>query len=541
MDNNAIEVSNDEINVEEIMEKIRENIRRKQGELSPGSDNHPVCPDGSVSDTSAHVSIENDLAFINSNWNIINNSYFISSHRPYLGKILVKGRQLIHAEIKRYIDPTLSRQTQNNASTVRILNDLFYRTGTTEKLLTEQAEQLAEQAESMDRFREETGRGLESIERTIVEQGELADRFREETRNTLERIHRSIAEQTESSNRFQDVLEEYRKRIESLQSNQHQEAESRIAGLKALQTSFEEYVIRTDSNFREIPEKIKENVTTELNSCANHILPDIAADIKDKAWLAGVLEKRIRKGIAFPTQEIIPDSSVIVPQGMDYISFEERFRGSRERIKTQQLHFLQYFMNCSRVLDIGCGRGEFLEILKEHDIGSFGIDIDEDMVAFCRSHHLDVTQADALSFLEKMEDESLDGIFIDQVVEHLDPGYLVKMIALCYRKLTFGSYIVIETINSLSLVSFFNFYLDITHNKPIHPFTLKFLVGSVGFKEDEIQYYSPIPAEDKLRKISLNETIHEREQKIIEDYNFNVDMLNLLLWGPMDYAIIAKK
>ena len=123
MDDNTIEIRDDEINVEEIMAKIRENIRRRQeaGEVPPDPDsvigsisvNYPA---GDSEDT-----IQHDLSYINSNWDIRNNSYFISSHRPHIGKFLVKGRQMIHGEVRRYVDPMISHQTQFNSSTVRII------------------------------------------------------------------------------------------------------------------------------------------------------------------------------------------------------------------------------------------------------------------------------------------------------------------------------------------------------------------------------------------------------------------------------------
>ncbi len=145
----------------------------------------------------------------------------------------------------------------------------------------------------------------------------------------------------------------------------------------------------------------------------------------------------------------------------NYFLFENRFRGSREDIKQRQLSSLHFFEGCGCVLDIGCGRGEFLETLRENGIGAKGIDIDSDMVEYCRSFELNVERADAISYLEKQDDNSLDGIFMDQLVEHLDPGYLIRLLALCQRKLKHNSYLVIETVNPLSFVSFVNFYLTL--------------------------------------------------------------------------------
>ena len=163
------------------------------------------------------------------------------------------------------------------------------------------------------------------------------------------------------------------------------------------------------------------------------------------------------------------------------------------------------------------------------------------MVAYCRSRNLNVQLSDAIKYLETLKDDSYDGIFMDQVVEHLEPEYLIRLLALCYRKLKNGCYIVVETVNPLSLVSFFNFYLDMSHKKPVHPFTLKFLLESSKYREIELKYYSEIPEKAKLLKIHQSDSLTENEQQFLANYNYNIDMLNLLLWGPMDYAVIGKK
>jgi len=174
--------------------------------------------------------------------------------------------------------------------------------------------------------------------------------------------------------------------------------------------------------------------------------------------------------------------------------------------------------------------------LKERGIGARGIDIDEDMVSYCKSRGLKVEKVDAIAYLERLEDKSLDGIFIDQVVEHLEPDYLIKLLGLCYQKLNYGYYIVVETVNPLSFASFANFYIDPTHIRPVHPETLRFLLGSVGFREIETRFSSPFPDEMKLQRY-----IKEGEKEFIETFNKNVDMINNVLYGSQDFAVIGKK
>ncbi|MFB0518234.1 MAG: class I SAM-dependent methyltransferase, partial [Acidobacteriota bacterium] len=167
----------------------------------------------------------------------------------------------------------------------------------------------------------------------------------------------------------------------------------------------------------------------------------------------------------------------------DYLKFEKTFRGPSEVIKKRQSVYVQYFKGKKRVLDLGCGRGEFLSLLKENSIGGYGVDYNGLMVAHCRRQGLEVVQGDALGHLEKLPDSSLDGLFAAQFIEHLPPDRIPNFISLCYRKLQPASYLVIETINPKSLHALINhFYLDLTHAKPLLPLTLKFLLEVAGFE-----------------------------------------------------------
>ena len=281
-------------------------------------------------------------------------------------------------------------------------------------------------------------------------------------------------------------------------------------------------------------ERIKQEINDEISDHVKDIVAAMNQEIENRAWLANILDRKIsnHKDIetSVSTQEL----------GINYFIFEERFRGSRAEIKQRQKDFISFFEGCKNVLDVGCGRGEFLELMRENGIEGHGIDIDEDMVAFCSSKGLNVEKIDAISYLEKIDDNSLDGLLLDQVIEHMEPDYLIKMLELCYKKLNLGYYVLIETVNPLSLVSFFNFYLDLSHKKPIHPETLKFLISSMNFREIDIRFLSPIPDELRLRKIE-KDNAEMGDKRMMEIYNHNIDMLNNFLYGAQDYLVIGKK
>ncbi len=163
------------------------------------------------------------------------------------------------------------------------------------------------------------------------------------------------------------------------------------------------------------------------------------------------------------------------------------------------------------------------------------------MVAYCRSRQLDVEFSDAIVFLDTLEDKSLDGIFIDQVVEHLEPDSLIRLLGLCNQKMKFGYYIVVETVNPLSFVSFVNFYIDMTHKRPLHPETLQYLISAAGFRNCEKKFFSPVPDERRLKKIEETADMNETVRKNLDKYNHNVEMLNTVLFGAQDYAVVGKK
>lgn len=225
---------------------------------------------------------------------------------------------------------------------------------------------------------------------------------------------------------------------------------------------------------------------------------------------------------------------------MNYFLFEEKYRGTTENIKKNQSVFVEYFKNCHNVLDIGCGRGEFLSLLKENGIPSKGIDTNEDMVLYCRRMDLEIVQNDALNYLISLKDKSLDGIFLGQVVEHLQPEDMITLIKLCYDKLQYGSYIIVETINPLCIYAHQWFHMDLSHVKFIHPETTKFLLESVRFRNVEFKSFSPVPEELMLKKLDVASETEDNKIKY-EVMNQNFEKLNQFLYGNQDYAVIAKK
>jgi O-antigen chain-terminating methyltransferase len=244
--------------------------------------------------------------------------------------------------------------------------------------------------------------------------------------------------------------------------------------------------------------------------------------------LLGVLEDK-----KLPAQKQV--QGILEPlKDWHYTAFENRYRGNEEEVKKQQSRFLLYFKEKGKVLDLGCGRGEFLGLCRENGIEANGIDLNEQMVEICKEKGLDCRKGDILEALAEGQDDNLGGIFSSQVIEHLPPSHLKKLIELAYSKLASGGHLVLETINPASVFALVQiFFLDLTHQKPIHPQTLKFLLESTGFENVEIKYSSPLEQE-QLQNLPGAD---ERDSIL----NRNIDNLNALLYAPPNYAAIGLK
>jgi O-antigen chain-terminating methyltransferase len=228
-------------------------------------------------------------------------------------------------------------------------------------------------------------------------------------------------------------------------------------------------------------------------------------------------------GTSVPVTVAAQPAAASVP---DYFAFESRMRGSVESIRDRQRPYVDVLRDAAPVLDVGCGRGELLGLLREAGVEARGIDADSDMVAYARGDGLDVEQADLVEYLQAAADASLGGIFMGQVVEHLPAPALVQAFQLAAAKLRPGGVLIAETINPLSPIALRNYFADLTHAQPLVPETLELLARQSGFAETEIRYLNE-PAE----------RLTEPDDPVIAA---NVRRLNDLLFAPLDYALVAR-
>lgn len=443
-----LDIRDDEIDVEELMQKIHENItkRKENGKY----DEEEISKLNSLSAVyysgNGELDPQLDLEYILNNWDVRNDTYSITSHRPITGKLLVKGREMVHGEVKRYVEPVNYLQSEFNEH-VADFNTAIYQKCS----------------------------DLESENETL--------------RSELTALKTKFDKMSEMlSDILQDHPDQYLK-----------DDLTNVAGEndKGSEPGNETIPLSGDKDRADM---------VKGQDPMNYFL---FSEEMGKAWIKG-------GGPCVNEPNVFEDSKVL-------------------------------FKDSKNVLDIGCGTGTFLKVLKEAGIGGYGIDLNEDYVMLCERLGLDVVRDDAISHLKSLELKSLDGVFISQLVEHLSSEQLLEILGLCYERMQYESHIVISTPNIRSmLVSTNLFYMDPTHRSHVHPDVLTFMLRSCGFREIRERYYQPVAENIKLRRIETGEMSSEKKsgngcEELVDVFNSNTDRLNNLLFGFRDYCVIAKK
>ncbi len=214
--------------------------------------------------------------------------------------------------------------------------------------------------------------------------------------------------------------------------------------------------------------------------------------------------------------------------------FEDEFRGGLLELRERYRDLVAHFAGLpAPVLEIGCGRGEFLQLLAEIGVAASGVELDPELAKLASGRGLQVVAANGLEVLRDAESGSLGGVALIQVVEHLTAQEVVELVSMAADKVRRDGKVVIETVNPQSLYVFARaFYLDPTHAQPVHPGYLSFLFKEAGFHDVFIEWRSPPPDDEVLLEPGPRAAEPQRE---------NVRRLNRLLFAPQDYALIATR
>ncbi len=216
-----------------------------------------------------------------------------------------------------------------------------------------------------------------------------------------------------------------------------------------------------------------------------------------------------------------------------YVTFEDKFRGTREEIKERLRVYLGVIRDAGAgsddrpVLDIGCGRGEWLELLKEEGLAARGVDLNDSLAQQCRERGLTVEVGDAVAHLRSLPEASLGAVTGFHIIEHLPMEVQLELYGEAVRVLRPGGVVIFETPNPQNLlVGACNFYADPTHKRPLYPETQKFFLEYRGFSRVELKFLHP----------------HEPGARLPEDEAPELAArLNDLLSCARDYAVIGYR
>jgi len=257
--------------------------------------------------------------------------------------------------------------------------------------------------------------------------------------------------------------------------------------------------------------------------------------LRDRVEALGEETRALRPGTGIPPVTLPAPPS---PDDVAYVAFENRFRGSRDEIRGRLASYVPLFAGRAPVADLGCGRGEFLELLREAGTEALGAESNTQAVEHCRTRGLEVHAIDLLTFLRGREGGSLGGVFAAQVAEHLPPPVLMALLRESHRVLRAGGLLVLETVNPRSVIGLLEVYnRDLTHEKPLHPDTLSFLAAAAGFGDVRVEMRSPVDPAARLQPVPTDGL----PPRAAEALNENLDRLNALLYGPQEYALLATR
>ena len=305
-----------------------------------------------------------------------------------------------------------------------------------------------------------------------------------------------------------------------------------LRSVSELQASWQHRVTLLDETHREQMKSLHTNFQAALDRSATEIQQKLWADMdRIRSEYESIIHAELRllrqkasmgqpHSAQGPIQHSEPAAAL---DQIDWLKFAEKFRGAEEYVKEHQRMYAQHFAGASEVLDIGCGRGELLQVLQEAGVSARGIDLNEDCLALCRAKNLQVEKADLFEHLMQLPENSLGGIVCAQVVEHLPPERLPDLVRLAQSKLKRGALLAMETPNPECLAIFAtHFYLDPTHTRPIPPALMEFYFEEAGLGRIEaIRLYPAVETMPSLRELP--------------------DDFRKQFFGSLDYVVFGRK
>ena len=461
----------------------------------------------------------------------------LPSQAPVVGPFITFVRRLMRPLVKAFAGEPLGRQQQFNAHTVRHLNELGGRLEARMRGLEEWAENVdARLLKSLDDYdaalRQRHMTLFSALEEEVSIAHATAQRVQKLEELVVERaqaVDRRFAEKDEV---FDRAVSEWRRREGALD-----DAVGQIGELMAM---------------RSLLRKALE--TASAGGPPRAPAPTAASEPAAASAPGAESGSTVATGpaaapTAAPDSATAPAPSAWSELGewmgdADYRSFQDRFRGDPQVIAERMRSHLARFQSApGPVADLGCGRGEFLDLLREAGSEAVGVEINAADVDECRRRGHEAVVADLFDWLEGRADGELGGIFMAQVIEHLPPTDWQRFVDLAARKLAPGGRVVVETINPESLYALARAYvIDPTHIRPVHPELLAFLARRAGLYPVEIELQSPVPESERATGLpffqqpgagELSEEVASLKEALVR--------LDRICCAPQEYTLQAFK
>ena len=489
-----------QIDVKEIMEQIREKIQKRQQGFSH-SDPANALSDGPLAA---------DLAALQSSYDIYHIQF--TSHRKGLGRLVVLAKQAL----RKLLTPILERQLAYNAANTRVAYHLCKQVAgvlqqqaatsqALQEIVVEQVEGLSQAVRGMVVEQSEgLGRQQALAFQSLREQLALAFQTLREVEGLSQAVREMVVEQIaglgqQQALAFQTLREAVVAQVEKLSHTERTlaDADTRIVAL-------ERVGLRLKTNL-----SMQERRLTMFLEEARKRLPD--------PWSQEQLQ-------------IMADEERHALDAL-YMSLEDQFRGSREDIKERLRVYLPTLQEAKLgtdempVLDVGCGRGEWLELLQEHNLRARGVDVNRVLVGECQRQGLEVIESDVIVYLRTLPDTSVGAVTGFHIIEHLPLEVLIKLLDETVRVLKPGGVAIFETPNPENvLVGSYTFYLDPTHRNPLPSAVVQFMAEARGLCHVGIM------------------NLHSLEAYRVEEAGLEITKrFNQYFYGPQDYAVIGWK
>ena len=223
----------------------------------------------------------------------------------------------------------------------------------------------------------------------------------------------------------------------------------------------------------------------------------------------------------------------------DYFLFEHANRESDAKLQARLTQIVELFLGKGNVLDVGCGRGDFLQVMKEKFIPAYGIDTNRDSVAECQERGLEAMEADAFDHLPTVPRASLGGIFLGRVLEHLSANKAMKLAESCCRALKPGGVLVVNSINPQCLTALGAFWKDPTRLLPMHRDLTQFILEQAGFVDVRVLDSQLLTEDDRLAVIPVQPEDSAEMRALKESLNRNLEQLNRTLYDGYDYTLVG--